>query len=181
MPDTHLASRISIEPCGQSCIPHFRLEERREGPPPASEFITLQIKARSTTRSLVPEPSERIDRADGPGWLLLMLEIGEDLTLGRPPAQGILNRVELRSRVATLTEPVAREGGGCNIRRLQIFALGNAERDRMMPQYGIHFIAKPCAVPKFESHPQPTRIRVQKEGIEARRVDLEIGRKLEEY
>ncbi len=51
----------------------------------------------------------------------------------------------------------------------------------MTPQYGIHFIAKPCAVPKFERHPQPVRIRIQKEGIEASRVGLEIGRKLEEH
>ena len=86
---------------------------------------------------------EYIDRADSPGWLLLVLEIGEDLTLGRPTAKGILNRVELRSRVSALTESVAREGCGHNIRRLQIFALGDTERDTMMSQHGIHFVAKP--------------------------------------
>ena len=88
------------------------------------------------------EPSECIDRGDGPGWLLLVLEIGEGLALGRPPAQGFLNCVELRCRVSTLTEPVTREGSSHNVRRLQIFALGDAERDTMMPQHGIQFRRK---------------------------------------
>jgi hypothetical protein len=38
-------------------------------------------------RSLMREPSERIDRADSPGWLFFVLEISENLALGRPPAQ----------------------------------------------------------------------------------------------
>jgi hypothetical protein len=91
----------------------------------------------------MPESSDCIDRADSPGWLLLVLEIGEDLTFGRPAAKGTLDHVQLRSRVSTLTESVAREGGGHNIRCLQIFALGNAESDTMMPQHSIHFVAKP--------------------------------------
>jgi hypothetical protein len=91
----------------------------------------------------MPEPLEYIDRADSPGWLLLVLEIGEDLALGRPTAKVILNRVELSSRVSTLTESVAREGSSHNIRRFQIFALGNAECDTMMPQRGVDFVAKP--------------------------------------
>ncbi len=66
----------------------------------------------------MPEPSECIDRADSPSWFHLVLEIGEDLALGGPLAQGILNQVELRSRVSTLTEPVAGERSGHNIRRL---------------------------------------------------------------
>ena len=127
------------------------------------------------------ESSEYIDRVESPGRLLLVLEIGEDLALGRPLPQGILNHVELSRRVSILTKPIACEGSGRNIRRLQIFALGNAERDTMMPQYGIHFVAKPCAVAKLESHPQLTRIRVHKEGVEASHVDLEIWRKLEEH
>ena len=127
------------------------------------------------------QPSQRIDRADRPGWLLLVLEIGEDFALGRPPEQDILNRVELRCRVFTLAEPVAAEGGGHNVRRLQIFDFGNAERDTMMPQYSKRFVAKPCAVPKFKCHPQPALIRILKEGVEARHVGFEIGRKLEEH
>ena len=91
----------------------------------------------------MPEPSECIDCADSPCWLFLVLEIGEGLALGRPPAQGTLNYVELRCRVSTLTEPIAREGSSHNIRRLQIFALSNAKRDTMMPQHGKHFVAKP--------------------------------------
>ena len=129
----------------------------------------------------MPEPSECIDRADSPGWLLFVLEIGEDFALARSPAQSILNHVELRCRISTPTEAVAGERSGHNIRRLQIFALSNAERNSMMPQYGIHFIAKPCAVSKFESHPQPIGISLHEEGIKARHVGLEIGRKLEEH
>ena len=130
---------------------------------------------------MMPEPTERIDRVDSPSWLLFTLEIGEDLALGRPPTQGILDYVELRSSVSTFAEAVAGELSGHNIRRLQIFALSNAERNSMMPQYGIHFIAKPCAVSKFESHPQPIGISLHEEGIKARHVGLEIGRKLEEH
>lgn len=129
----------------------------------------------------MPEPSERIDRTDSPGWLLLVLEICEELTLGRPTVEGLLDRVELRCRVSTLTESVAREGSGHNIRRLQIFALGDAECDAMTPQRGIYFVAKPGEVPKLKSHPQPKGFRVCKERVEARHIRFEIGRKLEEY
>jgi len=89
------------------------------------------------------ESSERIDRADSSVWLLLVLKVGEDLALGRPIAKGILNRVELRCRVFTLAESVAREGSRRDIRRLQVLALGNAERDTILSQQGIHFVAKP--------------------------------------
>jgi hypothetical protein len=41
------------------------------------------------------DPSECIDRADSPGWLLLVLEIREDLTFRRPPPQAIHNYAEL--------------------------------------------------------------------------------------
>jgi hypothetical protein len=127
------------------------------------------------------EPLQCIDRADGSGWLFFVFEIGENLALGRPPAQSALNDVELHCGVSALTETVAREWSGHYIRSLQIFTLGDTKRDCMMPQHGIHIVAKPCAVPKFESHPQPTRIRILKEGVEARSVGLEIGRKLEQH
>src|SRR5580658_5916547 len=68
--------------------------------------------------SLMPEPSECIDRADRPCWLHFVLEIGKDLAPGRPLAQDILNCVELRLRVSTLAEPIAAERSGRNIRRL---------------------------------------------------------------
>jgi hypothetical protein len=64
------------------------------------------------------EPSECIDRADSPSRLHFVLEIGEDLALSRPLAQGILNHVELRTRVPTLAESVAGERSGHYIRRL---------------------------------------------------------------
>ncbi len=127
------------------------------------------------------ESSECVGRVNGPGWLFLVSKIGENLALGRPPAQRIFGHVELRCIISTLTQPVAREGSGHNIRSLQIVALGNAECDTMTPQYSVSFVGEPCAVPKFESHPQATGIRIQKEGVEARYVRLEIGRKLEEH
>jgi len=129
----------------------------------------------------MPKLSKRIDRADGPRWLIFMLKISENLALGGAPTQGSANRIEIRRRVFAFTEPVAREGSGDNIGRLQIVALSNAESDTMIPQDCEHFFAKPRAVPKFESHPQSARIRFHKEGFKARHVDLEIGRKLEEH
>src|SRR5258708_17599154 len=127
------------------------------------------------------EPAVRTDRADCPGRLFLVFEIGEDLALGRSPTQGFLNRVELRVGVSTLTKPITSEGSGYNIGRLKVLTLGDAKRDTMLPQYRIHFVAKPGAVSKFEGHPQPTRFRIRKEGVEARYVSLEIRRKLEEH
>jgi hypothetical protein len=47
----------------------------------------------------MPEPSECVDRVDRPGWLRFVLEIGKDLAPGRPPAERILNCIELRLRV----------------------------------------------------------------------------------
>jgi hypothetical protein len=106
----------------------------------------------------MPEPSECVDRAESSGWLFLMLEISENLALDGPPAQVVLNHVELRFRVSTLTESVAHKRSSHNVRRLQILALGNTERNTMTPQYSIHFVAEPCVVAKFESHPQSTHI-----------------------
>jgi len=68
--------------------------------------------------SQMPEPSECFDRADSPSRLLFVLEIGEDLALCRPLAQGILNYVEMSLRVPTLTEAVAGERSCHYIRRL---------------------------------------------------------------
>src|ERR1700733_11805039 len=68
--------------------------------------------------SLMPKPSECIDREDSSSWLHFVLEIGEDHAIGRPLAQGILNHLEPRWGVSTLTEPVASERSGHNIRRL---------------------------------------------------------------
>ena len=89
------------------------------------------------------KPSECIDRVNSAGGLLLVLEVDEDFTFGRPAAKGILDRVELRCRVFTLAESVAREGSGDNIRRLEIFAFGNAECGTMKPKHRIHFVGKP--------------------------------------
>src|SRR5580698_1109627 len=137
--------------------------------------------SRHQGRSLLLEPSECIDCAESPGWLLFVLEISKNLTAGGSPAQALLNPVELCCRVFALTEPVAHERGCHHIRRLQIIALGNTERNTMTPQCGIHFIAKPCAVPEFECHAQPMPICLHKEGIKGRHVGLEIGRKLEKH
>src|ERR1700734_2936808 len=68
--------------------------------------------------SLMPEPSECIDRAESPSWLLLVLEIGKDLAIGGPLAQDTLNCVELHLRVSTFTKPVAAERSGHDIRRV---------------------------------------------------------------
>jgi len=51
--------------------------------------------ASSSTRRNMPKPSECIDRVDSPSWSFFVLEIGEGVALGRPPAQGILNQFEL--------------------------------------------------------------------------------------
>lgn len=110
-----------------------------------------------------------------------MLKVGEHLAFCRPPAQGTRNRIELHRGVFTLAESVACEGSGHNIRRLQIVAFGNAERGPTMPQNAINVVAKPCAVPKFESHPQPASARIDKERVEPWHIRLEIGRQLEEH
>ena len=77
------------------------VHERQPRSPPESRRLQTPDSeiagklASSSTRRNMPKPSECIDRVDSPSWSFFVLEIGEGVALGRPPAQGILNQFEL--------------------------------------------------------------------------------------
>jgi len=79
------------------------------------------------------ESSQHLGCAQRARRLFLMFEVGEDLALGRPSPQNILNRIKLGCRVSAPAEPITSELGGHNIRRLQFVAFCNAQRNTAIP------------------------------------------------
>ena len=89
-----------------------------------------------------------------------VLEIGEELRPHRLP--GAVNHLELRSSTHSYGS-----GSWRTKRSLYPASLNRRSQQHRARQSDaaarIHLVAKPCAVPKFERHPQPTRIRNRKE------------------
>src|SRR5207245_1701067 len=125
------------------------------------------------------EPREEGAGEGGAPAGLLVLEVDVDTLPGHDLAHACRPAVQFGVAVVRAPETQVAEGGGGDGRGGEVVGLGDAERSAMLAEEIVGLVVEPALVPELEGGFQAVRQGRQEVG-EARGVEAEVGRELEE-
>src|SRR5580658_4351462 len=125
-----------------------------EGTPPSPRScLRLQPEVRSYL-SLRFQPRQQRSRLQRAFGCVLVLDIGENISLHGPVCELLFDLLQLSRPVVAFAQPVAAEWGGDYVRCLQFVALRYAKRGLMLSQQVEDLAGKPRSVAKFKGDAQ---------------------------